>query len=211
MSFEIVTQFEKQIASFYGAPFAIATDSCTHAIELCIRYQNLDRIVVPHHTYISIPFLADKLNIARRWKNFKWTNFYNIVDFEALSDSTLAPIYDAAVHWRQNAYEIEFKGSFACLSFQYQKHLGLGRGGMILCDNESAASALKKMSYDGRNPIQPWREQDIDTIGYHYYMTPETAKLGLEKFDQASKTKPRQWVLEDWPDLTKMKVFQNEQ
>jgi hypothetical protein len=28
----------------------------------------------------------------------------------------------------------------------------------------------------------PWRDQDIESYGYHYYMTPETAQLGLDKF-----------------------------
>ena len=37
------------------------------------------------------------------------------------------------------------------------------------------------MSYDGRLPDVPWREQNISSVGYHYYMTPETAQLGLEK------------------------------
>jgi len=36
--FEYVTEFESQIADFFGAPYAVATDSCTHALELCLRY-----------------------------------------------------------------------------------------------------------------------------------------------------------------------------
>ena len=38
-------------------------------------------------------------------------------------------------------------------------------------------------------------------------MTPETAQLGIKKFQNAIHTEPRKWVLEDWPDLTKMEVF----
>ena len=94
-----------------------------------------------------------------------------------------------------------------CVSFQYQKHLSLGRGGVILCDTKEDYIALKKMSYDGRLPNIPWRDQNIDSYGYHYYMTPETAQLGLDKLAEAIKTKPRQWVVTDWPDLTKMDVF----
>ena len=65
------------------------------------------------------------------------------------------------------------------------------------------------MSYDGRLPGLPWREQDIDTMGYHYYMTPETAQLGLDKLPAAIQNTPRQWVVTDWPDLTQMKIFKN--
>ena len=94
-----------------------------------------------------------------------------------------------------------------CVSFQFRKHLSLGRGGVILTDNADAAAELKKMSYDGRVPDIPWATQNITTMGYHYYMTPETAKKGLEKLPEAIATEPRQWTLEDWPDLRKMGVF----
>ena len=39
MSFDTVKEFEQQIAKFYGAPYAVATDCCTHAIELCLRVE----------------------------------------------------------------------------------------------------------------------------------------------------------------------------
>ena len=93
------------------------------------------------------------------------------------------------------------------VSFQFRKHLALGRGGVILCDNKEDALELKKMSYDGRLPDAPWRDQNISSIGYHYYMTPETAQLGLDKLDEAIATPPIKWEVTDWPDLSKMSVF----
>ena len=77
------------------------------------------------------------------------------------------------------------------ISFQFKKHLSLGRGGIILTDNKNAAIELKKMSYDGRLPDIPWRDQNINSMGYHYYMTPETAELGLKKLDSAISTTRR--------------------
>ena len=38
-------------------------------------------------------------------------------------------------------------------------------------------------------------------------MTPETAQQGLDKLPEAIETTPRQWKVTDWPDLSKMKVF----
>ena len=58
---------------------------------------------------------------------------------------------------------------------------------MILTDDKNASIELKKMSHDGRNPDVPWREQNINTIGYHYNMTPEIAKDGLIKLPKANK------------------------
>lgn len=80
---------------------------------------------------------------------------------------------------------------------------------MILTDDVDAMWELKKMSYDGRIPDVPWRDQNIETMGYHYYMSPETAMLGSVKIHDAINTKPRKWRLTDWPDLTQMEVFKN--
>jgi dTDP-4-amino-4,6-dideoxygalactose transaminase len=93
------------------------------------------------------------------------------------------------------------------VSFQFRKHLSLGRGGMILFDREEDFDALKRMSYDGRNPDEPWAIQNVKTMGYHYYMTPETAQLGLKKLPQAILIQAKQWVYTDWPDLTTMDFF----
>ena len=193
--FNIVTEFECQVADFFGAPYAIAVDSCTHGIELCLRYKSYNKIIIPNRTYLSVPFLAYKLNIELEWSEEPWQDYYYIGNTN---------IIDAAVLWKRDSY---IKDTFMCLSFQYQKHLSLGRGGMILLDNEEDAIVLKKMSYDGRLPNIPWREQNIDTIGYHYYMTPETASLGISKLPDAISTKPKQWLHTDWPDLREMDIF----
>jgi dTDP-4-amino-4,6-dideoxygalactose transaminase len=192
--FESVSLFEARILDFFGSKYAIAVDSCTHGIELCLRMNQVKNITVPKRTYISIPFLSKKLDINLIWKEENWNDYYYLTE----------NIIDAAVLWKKDSY---ISNTFMCISFQFQKHLSLGRGGMILCDNKDAALELKKMSYDGREPNIPWRNQDISSIGYHYYMTPETAALGLEKLDQAINTPPKKWVVHDWPDLTQMKVF----
>jgi len=195
MSFNIIKKFEEEIASFFGSPYAVAVDCCTHSIELCLRYNNVKKIIIPKRTYLSVAFLGKKLDIDLDWKDEKWVDYYYLGGTN---------IIDAAVLWKSNSY---IPKTFMCLSFQFQKHLSLGRGGMILTDDNNARSALKRMSYDGRNPEIPWREQNINSIGYHYYMTPEIAELGLEKLPNAIKNQPKQWVLEDWPDLKKMDIF----
>ena len=195
MSFELIKEFEKKIAEFYGSPYAVATDCCTHAIELCLRYKQVDMFTVPPNTYPSVPNLAKKIGIEFRWKEEDWSDFYFLGGTN---------IVDAAVLWKENGY---IPNSLMCLSFQFQKHLSLGRGGMILTDDKDAKEELKKMSYDGRLPDIPWRDQNISSMGYHYYMTPETASLGLEKLPKAIETEPREWAVEDWPDLREMDLY----
>ena len=196
MSFEIISEFEKNIANFFGSPYAVATDCCTHGIELSLRYTKANCISVPAHTYLSVPMLANKLNIHLQWRDEIWQDYYYLTD----------KIVDAAVLWKKNSY---IPGTFMSISFQFKKHLSLGRGGIILTDNKDAAIALKKMSYDGRTPDRPWHEQNIDMMGYHYYMTPETAELGLKKLPAAIEKTPKQWVYTDWVDLRNMDFFKN--
>lgn len=197
MNFDVVSTFENKVSEFFGSKYAVAVDSCTHGLELCLRYTKETKINVPKRTYLSVPFLSEKIGLEREWRDENWENYYTV-------NYGNKKIIDAAVLWKKNSY---IPNTFMCISFQYQKHLSLGRGGIILLDNEVDYLSLKKMSYDGRLPNVPWRDQDIDTVGFHYYMTPETAKLGLDKLQMAIDTSPRQWVVTDWPDLTKMQIF----
>ena len=194
--FSKVTLFENKVAEWFNAPYGVAVDCCTHGLELCLRYNKATSFSTPVRTYLSVPLLSKKLNIEHQWRNYKWKNFYHITP----------NIIDAAVLWEKNSYLYD---TFMVLSFQFKKHLNLGRGGMILTDNEQAAIQLRKMAHDGRILDKPWAEQDIDTIGYHYYMTPETAELGLSKFDNAINTESKKWSYNDYPDISKLKVFLN--
>lgn len=196
MSFIIVEEFEKQIANFFDSPYAVAVDCCTHGLEVCLRYTKEEIIRVPFRTYISIPFLASKLSIKLEWKDENWNDYYYISE----------RIIDAAVLWKKDSY---IKNTFMCISFQFRKHLNLGRGGMILCPDKKSYNELKKMIYDGRDPNIPWRDQNIESVGYHYYMTPETASKGIEKLPEAIKRDPKKWKITEWPDLRNMKVFNN--
>lgn len=193
--FDQVEKFEKEIASFYNAPYAVAVDCCTHAIELCLIYTNTKAATCPTRTYISVPFTFEKLKIKWGFENYNWSHYYFLGNTN---------IIDAAVYWKKDGY---IPNTFMCLSFQFKKHLNLGRGGAILCNSYNDYLALKKLSYDGRIPNKPWAEQDIDSIGYHYYMTPETAELGLTRLQDAIAKQPKLWSQDDYPFLSDMKVF----
>ena len=194
MSFQVIADFEKEIAKFFGAPYAVAVDCCTHGLELCLRMKGATKITVPKHTYLSVPMLANKLGIELEWTDEEWLEYYYLTD----------RIVDAAVLWRKDSY---VPGTYMSVSFQFKKHLSLGRGGVVLFDDPEAFDILKRMSYDGRSPDSSWTEQNIKTMGYHYYMTPETAEMGLKKLPEAIEKPPKKWVHTDWVDLTTMDVF----
>ena len=191
MDFNTVTQFELDLAKWWGSPYAVATDCCTHAIELCLRYTDTMSATCPQHTYISVPFTFEKLGIQWSFRDLHWEDYYSITD----------QITDSAVYWQPGGY----LGGLQCLSFQFKKPLNLGRGGAILCDTVDDWIELKKLTYDGRIGDKPWAKQPINSIGYHYNMTPETAQQGIDKLPDSVATKS--WGYQDYPDLTKMPVF----
>jgi dTDP-4-amino-4,6-dideoxygalactose transaminase len=193
--FEIITQFENRIAQFYSSSYAVSTDCCTHAIELCLRHREYNDVTCPTHTYVSIPMTFKKLGLRWSWDDQPWHDHYQIGNTD---------IVDAAVYWQQGGY---IPGTLMCLSFQFQKHLNLIRGGAILTDDYDEYVALKKMAFDGRYGDAPWRDQTITSMGYHYYMPIETAKLGLEKINDAIARKPRRWSWQDYPFLPNFPVF----
>jgi hypothetical protein len=198
-----VTEFERRIAEFFGAPFAVATDSATSAIELCLRREIAlgfeNRVYSPKRTYLSVPMLANKLGVPLRWYDEDWKEYYRV---------SKSAIFDAATMWRRNSY---IPHSLMCVSFQYQKHLSVGRLGVILCDNKEAAIELKKLSYDGRLPNVPWREQNVSSYGFHYYATPEACQIALNKLEVAIATPPKIWSYLDYPDVSQMDVFKTKE
>ena len=78
MSFEIINTFEKKVASFFGAPYGVAVDSCTHGIELCLRYTGEKKINIPNRTYLSVPFLAETMGLERQRRDVVWQDYYTL-------------------------------------------------------------------------------------------------------------------------------------
>ena len=109
INFQKNEQFEKKISKFYGSKFAVSTDCCTHAIELCLRLKQPKKVTCPNHTYLSIPMTFEKLKIKWKFENIKWKKYYYIGNTR---------IIDAAVFWKKNGY---VKNSLMCLSFQKKK------------------------------------------------------------------------------------------
>lgn len=194
---QVVDQFEQKIADFFGAPYAVATDSCTHALELSflITACRNQTVEVPVHTYMSIPMMLTK--IGQPWKFVEkfWNDSYR---FDPVD------IVDAAFSWQPQSYKA---GSLTCISFQQKKHLPIGRGGIILTDNKTHYDRLQRLCRDGRDRKLLQTEDNIQEVGYHYYMTPEDAARGILLFDQYSQQPP---VIKSWQNyrvLTEYDVY----
>ena len=179
-SFNAIAEFEQALGAVTGAPFVVMTDSCTHALELCLRYDKVERCRFTAFTYLSVPMTMHKLNIAYGLVgDNEWVGEYQILGTR---------IWDSARKLQTGMYR---KGQMQCLSFGFSKPLDIGRGGAILLDDEVAYNKLIQQRSDGRDlTISPWQDQKVFEVGYHYRPTIEEAVQALEKLplvDQKSK------------------------
>ena len=67
-----INKLEKQLAEFTGAPYVVATDCCTHAIELCLRLNKVKKLKSSCYTYLSVPMTMKKLGIEVQWIDEMW-------------------------------------------------------------------------------------------------------------------------------------------
>jgi dTDP-4-amino-4,6-dideoxygalactose transaminase len=190
--FDKIAQFESELTQYTGAPYVIMTDCCTHAIELCLRYEKPTNLAFTAYTYLSIPMLMHKLGIGYRFISEEWTGEYRFHG---------SRIWDSARRLERGMYRA---GEMQCLSFGNGKPLQIGRGGAILLDDAVAYRILLEQRYDGRDlAISPWQDQRVFRVGYHYRPTPEEAIKGLEliaRLDERPKYVP-------YPDLREIQII----
>ena len=195
--FDKILKFETALAEFTGAPYAVMTDCCTHAIELCLRYDQVKECQLTPYTYLSIPMTMHKLGINYTYLDHEWQRWigeYPIVDTR---------IWDSARLLQRNMYR---PGQIQCLSFGHGKPLHIGRGGAILLDDAEAYKTMLQQRYDGRDlTSSPWETQKTFKVGYHYKPTIEEAEQGLALLEGVKEQNPKPKFVQ-YPDLRKIDI-----
>ena len=196
-AYQVVKDFEQAIAEFTGAPFAVSVESCSAAIFLsCLwcKVKDIKEIIIPKITYPSVP--ASIINAGGRvaFREDEWQNLGYYLLWNTL-------VIDSAKNLSRDIY---VPGFFMCLSFHAHKPLGIGRGGMILTDDEKAFEWFKIARFDGRHE-QSLHNDKLAMVGWSMYMTPEQAARGLELL---------QWLpdkniasLDSYQDLSKYEFY----
>lgn len=204
---EFIKLFEERVAEFCGAKYGVAVDSGTSALFLCFK-ERTPRvpempdgyfIPCPKHTYMSVPMAIINSGNIPVFVDQEWGGHYCFHPYG---------IVDMCGQFYKDMY-LEHKGKLACLSFQKKKILPIGKGGMILTDDEQLAKKLRRMAFDGRDYMLGANEDNGIIIGYHMNMTPDDAAKGLLEFNALMN---RQWVgysnfSSDYRDLTEMECF----
>jgi len=168
MSFKALFDFESALADYTGAPYVVLTDGCTHALELCMRYEHVQECQFSAYTYISVPQMLTHLEIQYQMLDETWVGEYQFRNTR---------IWDSARRLEPGMYRT---GAMQCLSFGWTKPLQLGKVGAILLDDLSAYKKMSRWRSDGRDLNIPWQEETNLILGYHYCPTLELCQKGLD-------------------------------
>ena len=174
-SWDWVTHFENEIAEYTGYRYAIACDSNSNAIRLCLHYLGITDcdIEIPARTYVSVPNQIILSGNRPKFVDTTWVGMYPLGDTGIIDAATA--LYESM----GRGYEEDFM----ILSFHLKKILNIGQGGMILTNRPHFNEWARPMIYDGRHKDRLYKEDEFECIGWHMYMSPESAKRGLEIFN----------------------------
>src|SRR5262245_11674732 len=103
-AFDSVSQFERAMANFAGSRYAVAVESCTAALFLCLKYVKAHHVMFPARTYISAVNSAIHAGATIEFKDYQWEGTYCLEPYD---------IWDSALRLRKGMYQ----GGFHCLSF----------------------------------------------------------------------------------------------
>jgi dTDP-4-amino-4,6-dideoxygalactose transaminase len=198
--YKIVRMFEEEIANYTGAPYAISIDSCTNALFLICKYNEVKEVTIPSKTYLSVPqsiiHAGGTVIFDKRAETNHWKGLYQFKPY---------PIYDAAKRLTSGMY---IPGTYMGLSFHIKKLLPIWKGGMILTDNADAADWFKKARYEGRSE-KYYKDDDIEFLGWNMYMTPQQAAQGLAMFQNYPEHMSDLGEDNGYRDLTEFTVFKS--
>lgn len=191
--FQVVKDFESAICEYTGAPYAVTVTSCTAALFLACKYLAVKDVSIPKRTYVSVPMSIIHAGGRVAFDNRTWGGRYSLNPY---------PIEDSARRFTSGMYLT----GYSCVSFHWNKILGIQQGGAILHNDERADSWFRKARFDGRTEGIAPKDDKFDMLGWHCYMSPEIAAEGLVRLSHLPKHNP-DLPNDDYPDLSQFEIF----
>lgn len=226
-----VDSFEKKLAEFTGAKYAVATSSGTTALHISLLLSGVkqgDYVIVPNITFVaslnSIAYtgaepilmdvnvddwqmdlnLLDQFLLENTYRDDNGLCLYksdnrviraimpvhvlgNMCDIAKLIEIALRhgiTIVEDSTESLGSFYKGKHSGTFGqfgCISFNGNKIITCGGGGMILTDNEELAKKAKHITTQAKS--DPF-EYFHDEIGYNYRLVNVLAAIGVAQMEQ---------------------------
>jgi dTDP-4-amino-4,6-dideoxygalactose transaminase len=207
--YKVTEQFEEELAKYTGAKFAVTVDNLSNGLFLALYYEHYinksiksNTINIPSRTYPSVPCEIIHAGLKVGWNPVKGETITGAYQLEGSN------VWDSALTFTADMYK---KETHMCVSFTGPyKHFKLSKGGAILTDNLKAYHWFKRARYSGRRECS-YHDDNLDMLGWNFYMMPELAARGLllmNQFYNMDGTKKHQQDLTlPYPDLSKFKVY----
>lgn len=187
-AFQVVRDFEAALCEYTGAPYAVTVTSCTMALLLACEFNRVKQVYIPKRTYVSVPQSIIRAGGTVYFYDRTWRGSYSLDPY---------PIHDSARRFTSGMYQ----GGYECVSFHWNKILGLSQGGAILHSDELADQWFRKARFDGRTEGVRPKDDRITMIGHHCYLSPEVAAHGLVRLSHLPKHN-EDMPGDDYPDLS---------
>ena len=207
--YDVTDEFEQQLAKYTGARYVVCVDNASNALFLALMYEKglgdswSNTITIPNRTYPSVPCEIIHAGAKIDWQMVKGKTIKGAYQLYPTN------VWDSALSFTADMYKPD---THMCLSFTGPyKHFKLSKGGAILTDNYQAYLWFKRARYSGRRECS-YHDDNLDMLGWNFYMMPELAARGLllmNQFYDTSTSKPK--TNEDlemvYPDLSKFKIY----
>ncbi len=206
--------FERSLASFVGAKYAVACGSGTAAMHESLQLLGVepgDQVIVPATTFIStvnvvlycraepviVDVEADTFNmdpaklaeaVTERTKVILPVHLYGrpcrMDKIMAIAESCSLAVLEDACESIGSRYHNKQTGTFgriSAFSFNGNKLITCGGGGMIVTDDEELAKRARHLVTQARSG---GLEYIHDTLGYNYRLTNMQAAVGLAQMER---------------------------
>jgi dTDP-4-amino-4,6-dideoxygalactose transaminase len=206
--YKITEEFEEKLAHYTNSKYVVTLDNMSNALFLALYYEHKvknrteNTITIPSRTYPSVPCEIIHVDLK--------------VGFEPVEGNTIkgayqlkgSNVWDSALRFTADMY---IPNTHMCVSFTGPyKHFKLSKGGAILTDDYEAYLWFKRARYSGRREVS-YHDDNLDMLGWNFYMMPELAARGLllmNQFYNIDGSKKQNPDLElPYPDLSKFDVY----
>jgi dTDP-4-amino-4,6-dideoxygalactose transaminase len=206
--YKITEEFEEKLGHYTGAKYVVTVDNMSNALFLSLYYEHkvMNRIeeviTIPSRTYPSVPC---EIIHAGLKVNFESVEGKTIKGAYQLKGSN---VWDSALRFTADMYK---PNSHMCVSFTGPyKHFKLSKGGAILTDDHEAYLWFKRARYSGRREVS-YHDDNLDMLGWNFYMMPELAARGLllmgQFYEIGGKKKHNEDLELPYPDLSKFEIY----
>jgi dTDP-4-amino-4,6-dideoxygalactose transaminase len=207
--YDITNEFERRLGEYTGAPYVVTLDNQSNGLFLALYYENYVKksiktkaITIPNRTYPSVPCEIIHAGLKVKFKQVEGKTIKGAYNLEGSN------VWDSALSFTSEMYK---PNTHMCISFTGPyKHFKLSKGGAILTDDHDAYLWFKRARYSGRRECS-YHDDNLDMLGWNFYMMPELAARGLllmgQFYDGEGKPKHNADLELPYPDLSKFPIY----